>query len=143
MRKLVYFVATFSVGIFLTYPIAASAHGKDSHDDHADAQMHKLHHMMPMFSVASAELENAIGRGDATAVKAQTEKILAALPDLKESKPHKNLKQLPAFKKIVAQFGDEVSTVRKLAEKGDFGAAKEAFGKLESRCAECHAKFRD
>jgi cytochrome c556 len=139
MKGLIYIAVALCVSILMVYPIAAFAHG----DDRMDEQMHKLHAIMPMFSVASAELETAIGKGDATEVKVQADKILAALPDLKKSKPHKNLKQIAAFKAIAAKFGDDASTVRKLAEKGDFRAAKEAFAKLESRCAECHAKFRD
>jgi len=98
---------------------------------------------MPMFSMALAELETAIEKGDATAVTVQTDKILTALPDLKKSKPHKNLKQITAYKKIATEFGDNVLAVRKLAINGDFGAAKEAFDKLESRCAECHTRFKD
>ncbi|KAB0663858.1 cytochrome c [Oryzomonas japonica] len=44
---------------------------------------------------------------------------------------------------IAVKFSDDVSTVRELAVNGNFGSAKEAFGKFENRCAECHTKFRD
>jgi hypothetical protein len=44
-------------------------------------------------------------------------------------KLHKNLKEIAVFKAIADKLGDDVSTVRKLAEKGDFRAAKDAFGK--------------
>jgi cytochrome c556 len=134
---------TLFTGILMGYPIAASAHGKNSHDSYTEAQMHKLHDMMPMFSLASAEIETAIGKGDATTVKAQAERILAALPDLKKSKPHKNLKEIASFKAIASKFGDDVSNVHKLAEKGDFRTAKEVYAKLKNRCNECHSKFRD
>jgi len=63
MWKLVSVVAVLSTGILFSNPIKASAHGKDTHGGTVDAQMKKLHAMMPVFSVALAELESALEKG--------------------------------------------------------------------------------
>lgn len=122
---------------------SAYAHGTDPRGGHVDAQMKKLHAIMPMFSLASAELESAIDKGDAIAAKVQADKILAAVPDLIKSTPHKNKKQISAFRSIAARFSDDVVSCRGLVEKADFREARTAFIALEKRCTECHAKFRD
>ncbi len=123
----------------------AFAHGTEKHDkmSPADAQMKKLHAMMPMFSVASANMETALGKGDAAAVKKEAGKILAAVPDLKKSKPHKNLKQRKKFMKLATSLGTSVTSTVELAKKSDFIGAKESFKKVEQTCAACHATFRD
>jgi cytochrome c556 len=109
----------------------------------ADAQMKRLHAMMPVFSVASAEMETAIEKGDAAEVKTQADRILSAVPDLKKSNPHKNIRQITVFKSIAGKMGADITKIVTLAEKGNFAEAKAAFKNMEARCAECHTKFRD
>jgi hypothetical protein len=108
-----------------------------------DAQMHKLHAMMPVFSVASAELETALKKGDPAAAKVQADRILAAIPDLKKSKPHKNVKQRKKYVELATNLEKAVTTSIDLAKKGDFPGATIEFRKIEETCAACHAKFRD
>lgn len=105
--------------------------------------MKKLHAMMPVFSVASAELESALEKGDAVAAKVPAEKILAATSDLKKSKPHKNVKQQKKFVELVSNFDTLVTSTVDLIKKDDISGAKIAFKKVEEVCAACHAKFRD
>jgi len=123
----------------------ALAHGTEKHGKSkpADAQMKKLHDMMPMFSVASAKLETALEKGDAAAVEAEARRILAALPDLKKSKPHKNVKQRDKFVELAKKQEETVTVTVELAKKGDFSGARAAYKKVEAICAECHAKFSD
>ena len=118
----------------------AEKHGKSKQ---ADARMKKLHDMMPMFSAATAKLGAALEKGDAAAVETESNRILAALPVLKKSRPHKNVKQRAKFVALAKQQEEAVTSVLDLAKSGDFAAAKEAFRKVEQTCAECHAKFRD
>jgi len=121
----------------------ASAHGTEQHGSMAhDAQMQKLHAMMPMFSVASAQLETALEKKDAAAADKEAGKILAAVPDLKKSKPHRNVKLKKGFVKLATQLEEQTVTVRDLAQKGDFPAAQDAFKKLEATCGQCHDKYR-
>lgn len=132
-----------SAGTLLIEPIETFAHGKNPHDGGSDAGMNKLHAMMPLFSQASAELESAIEKGDAAAAKAQSEKILAAVTDLKKSRPHKNVKQRKKFVQLATKLDETVTLTVDLASKGDFAGAKTSFKKVEATCAACHAKFRD
>ena len=143
MRILALIAVVLSAGLLLIKPIEASAHGKDSHGGTIDAQMKKLHAMMPVFSVASAELESALEKGDAAAAKAQADKILAAVPDLKKSKPHKNIKQRKKFVGLATTLEKTTTITVDLAKKGDLVGAKTAFKKVEATCAACHAMFRD
>ena len=123
----------------------AFAHGTEKHGEtaSADAQMKKLHAMMPMFSVASAKLEIALEKGDMVSVEAEAGKIIAAIPDLKKSKSHKNIKQQKNFVKLATNLEKTVISTVDLAKKGDFAGAKAAFNRVEVTCAACHAKFRD
>lgn len=123
----------------------ALAHGTQKHGKAApaDAQMKKLHDMMPMFSVASAKLEAAIEKGDAAAVEAEAGKILMALPDLKKSKPHKNVKDIKSFVGLAKKQEKALNLTVGLTKQGDFTGARAAFKKVEKICAECHTKFRD
>jgi soluble cytochrome b562 len=121
----------------------AFAHGKDPRGGHMDAQMKKLHAMMPMFSMASAELESALEKGDVESAMKQADKILEVVPDLKRSKPHKNIKQQKKFVELAVALGKTVTFTADLAKKGDLSGAKTAFKKVEEVCAACHAKFRD
>lgn len=122
----------------------AFAHGVEKHGkNHSDAQMDRFHKMMPMYAQAQAKINEALNKGDASAVEAGAQQILATIPDLKKSKPHKNLKKLGTFKIIADAFGMDVKTTADMAKKGDFVGAGAAFRKAEERCSECHAKFRD
>lgn len=143
MRILALIAVVLSAGLLLFKPIGASAHGKDSHGGTIDAQMKKLHAMMPVFSVASAELESALEKGDAAAAKAQADKILAAVPDLKKSKPHKNVKQQKKFVELAINFEKTLNSTGDRIKKDDLAGAKVAFKKVEEACTACHAKFRD
>ncbi len=123
----------------------AFAHGTEKHGKTATTgdQMKKLHEMMPMFSVASAKLEAALGKGDAAEVEVEAGKIIAAVPDLKKSKPHKNIKQRKNFVELATKMDKAVISTVELAKKGDVAGAKAAFKRVEEACAECHVKFRD
>ena len=122
------------------------AHGTENHGKKsmaADAQMKKLHAMMPMFSLASAGLETALEKGEVTVVEAEAEKIITAIPDLKKSKPHKNIQQRKKFVELATSLEKAVASAVDLAKKGDFAGAKSAFKDVEKACAACHARFRD
>ncbi|CAG0990201.1 cytochrome c [Geobacter sp.] len=127
----------------LTHGIAF-AHGGEKHGtNHSDAQMDRFHKMMPMYAQVQAKINEALEKGDTSAVEAEAEKILATIPDLKKSKPHKNLKKIATFKKIADAFGADVTATAGMAKKGDLAGARTSFRKAEERCNECHAKFRD
>jgi len=137
-------VILLALGLLTIYG-QAFAHGTEKHGKSkpADAQMKKLHDMMPMFSVASAKLGTAIEKGDAAAVEVEAGKILSVLPDLKKSKPHKNVKQRSKFVELAKKQEEALTSTVDRAKKGDFPGARAAYKKVEQVCAECHAKFRD
>ena len=137
------FATLVCAGVLLHGPNAASAHDMGIHGDHMDTQMKKLHAMMPVFSVASAELESAINKGDADAAKVQADRILAAVPDLKKSKPHKHVKERKKFVELATKLGKIVTLTTDQAKMDNFAEAKASFKKVEEICAACHAKFRD
>lgn len=143
MRLVVLITVVLSAGSIFIAPIEASAHGRDPRGGRVDEQMKKLHAIMPMFSVASAELESALEKGDAGAATASAGKILAAVPDLKKSKPHKNIKQHKKFVELAARLEKSVISTVDLIHKNDLSGARAAFKKVEEVCAACHAKFRD
>lgn len=145
MRILLLIAVVLSAGILFIKPIETSAHGTEKHDKMAvaDVRMKKLHDMMPMFSAASAGLESSLEKGDATTAKTQADRILAAVPDLKKSKPHKNVKQLKKYVELAKKMEETVIFTVNLAKKGDIVGAKTAFKKVEEACAACHARFRD
>lgn len=118
------------------------AHEGEMHGAHIDAQMQKLHEMMPMYATAITKVAAALEKRDMAVVKAETVKMLATIPDLKKSKPHKNLKQLGTYRGIAAGFAGDLEKMANLANKGDLVPLKAALRKVGSRCAECHAKFR-
>jgi cytochrome c556 len=128
----------------VTYGMAF-AHGTGHHDKSvsADVQMQKLHAMMPMFSGASAALESALEKKDSTAVGVEVGKILAAVPDLKKSKPHKNVKQKKKFIELATNLETALNTTASLTNNNDFAGAMSSFRKVEETCAACHTKFRD
>ena len=126
----------------------ALAHDMNMHDMHGtspadEAQMQKLHAMMPTFAVASANLDRALAKGDRTAAASAGKTIIAAIPDLKKSTPHKNANQRQEFVALATNLEKTVGTTVGLAKKGDFSGAKAAFKKVEATCAACHAKFRN
>lgn len=145
MKIFLLIAVALSAVVLLIKPIETFAQGKEKHGKAATsaAQMKKQHAMMPMFSVASARLEAALDKGDAAAVEAEAGKMLAAIPDLKKSKPHKNVKQRKNFVELSINFEETVISTVDLAKKGDIAGAKTAFKKAEEICAACHAKFRD
>ena len=143
MRIIALIAVLLAAGMLLIKPSEASAHGKDSRGGTVDAQMKKLHAMMPMFSIASAELETALEKGDSTAALVQAEKIKTAAPDLKKSKPHKNIKQRKQFVVFATRFDKAIASTVDLIKKDELSGAKASFKKVEELCAACHAKFRD
>ena len=143
-NKIIVFVGCITLGTALLTGIAY-AHGSEKYikDVKDDAQMQKLHAMMPMFSGASASLESALEKKVAAAVEVETEKILAAIPDLKKSKPHKNVKQKKKFIELATTLETALTATAARAKTNDFSGAMASFRKAEEVCAACHAKFRD
>lgn len=122
----------------------AFAHGnKARHSAVDDKQMKKLHTIMPMFSVALASLEAALKKGDSATAEKEANKIITAVPDLKKSRPHKNVTQQKMFAGLAHDLENAVNLSVRLAKKGDFTGAKSAFSTAEEICVACHAKFRD
>lgn len=142
MKILAFIAVVLSTGLLFITP-KASAYGKDPRGGAVDGQMKKLHAMMPMFSIASAELETALEKGNSAAALVQADKIKAAASDLKKSKPHKNVKQRKKFVEIATSFDEAITSTVDLIKKDDIAGAKTAFKKVEELCAACHAKFRD
>jgi cytochrome c556 len=138
-------VVIFLICAFQLSQVAAFAHEGKEHtqDQNDEAQMHKLHKMMPMYAQVQARITEALEKGDATAVETETGKLTATIPDLKKAKPHKNLKQLKTFRNIAVGFGKDLKETVTLVKNGDFDKAKDVFKKAEAKCAECHAIFRD
>lgn len=123
----------------------AFGHGTEKHKSMVpvDAQMKKLHAMMPMFSLASAQMESALEKGEFALLEAEAGKITAAIPDLKKSKPHKNIRQRKSFVEHVTNLETAVVATVDLAKTGKTVEAKASFKNVEEACAACHAKFRD
>lgn len=137
-------ITAVTICAFLLIQGGAFAHegAKRTKRHGTNAQMQKLHDMMPMYAMALAKLEAALEKRDAAAVEAEAGRMLATTPDLKKGKPHKNLKQLKTFRSIAAGFESDLEETVELVKKGDFAKARAAFQKAEAKCAECHAKFR-
>ncbi|GAB7027361.1 cytochrome c [Geotalea toluenoxydans] len=123
-----------------TFAYGTEQHGKSAKNTH---QMKKLHAIMPMLSTASARLEKALDEGDTSAAEAATRQILATIPDLKKSTPHRNIKQKKQYVGLAGDLEQAVSSTLDLAKKRDKAGAKAAFRKAEEACAACHEKFRD
>ena len=143
-KKIIVVVVCITLGTALLTGIAY-AHGSEKHkkDVNDDAQMQKLHAMMPMFSGVSAALESALEKKDAAAVGVETGKILAAIPDLKKSKPHKNVKQKKKYIELASNLETALTATASKVKTNDFTGAMASFKKAEESCATCHAKFRD
>lgn len=140
MRKRAILVGCVAV---LTAGSAFAHEGKTHGGKHHDSRMEKLHAMMPRYAEAQAKINGALEKGDAATVEAEAGKMAATIPDLKKSKPHKNLKKIDTFRKIADAFGTEVTATAAMAKKGDVAGAGVVFRKAEKRCNECHAQFRD
>lgn len=123
----------------------AFAHEGMNHDEmhQADAQMQKLHHIMPLYAQAQAKINEALTNKDKAAIGSETGKILATISDLKTAKPHKNLKEIKTFRKMASAFAGDVKKTALLAKSGDLDGARDAFQRAQKRCEECHEKFRD
>jgi Cytochrome C' len=112
-----------------------------SHDQ--DPRMLVLHKIMPKFARAQVRISEALKERNTPAVKSETGEILKSLPELKKARPHKNLRNLPTFRKIADAFEKEIRATAALAKVGNYAEAARAFAKAQKRCDECHAKFRD
>lgn len=123
--------------------LASEEHGHGHGKHHTDAQMAKLHKMMPKYLKARVQIKAALEKGDLKAVGKETSYLISTMPDLKKSKPHKNLTELEEFKQIAARFEQDVANTADFAKKGDREAAREAFSAAEKRCDECHKLFRN
>lgn len=143
MRMLLLLGMFLSASSLFIMPFNTFAHGTDPHGGHIDEQMKKLHAMMPMFSIASAELETALEKGNLADALVQADKIKGAAPDLKKSKPHKNIKQRKQFVVFATRFDKAIVSTVDLIKKDELLGAKASFKKVEELCAACHAKFRD
>lgn len=84
-KKSVVVTISMVLGLFASHGIAL-AHGTEKHDNMApmDAQMKKLHAIMPLFSLASANMETALEKGEIELLQSEAEKITAAIPELKK-----------------------------------------------------------
>jgi len=133
-----------ALGVLIIAQIAF-AHGNEKHDKgmQDDAQMKRLHAMMPMFSVSLAQMEAALEMGNSNVVVSEGDKILAAIPDLKMSKPHKNAKQRKKYVEMALSLESSMKSAIGYAQNNDFSSAKTALKKVEVACATCHTKFRD
>ena len=138
-------VAAVTIFAFLLILGGAFAYEGEIHEGNhkEDAQRDLLHKMMPMYAQAQAKIDEALISGDAATIKRETGKILATIPDLKNAKPHKNIKKIAAFRNIASAFAGDVKKTAVMAKTGDFAGAKAAFQFAQTRCNECHAKFRD
>ncbi|MFZ3208681.1 MAG: hypothetical protein WA140_07580 [Geobacteraceae bacterium] len=72
-------------------------------------------------------------KGDVAAVETEGGKMLATTPDLKNGKPHKNLKQLKTFRSIATGFESDLKGMVELAKKGDLTKTKDVFKKVEAK----------
>lgn len=117
--------------------------GKHRRTMQEDAQMKKLHAMMPAFSTAVGNMETALKSNDKAIFESEAKRILAAIPDLKKSKPHRNVKQRREFVELAGQLEAAVKETADSVRSGDIANAKKYFSGLEKTCAACHAKFRD
>lgn len=131
-------------GVFLLAggaALAAEGHAHGKH--HVDAQMAKLHEMMPKYSESEANIDAALEKGDAATVARETKYLLSTAADLKKAKPHKRRKELKEFRRIADEFEKDVRATAESAGKGDLEGARKSFAEARKKCDACHAKFRD
>ena len=99
-------------------------HGREEHGKHHnDAQMAKLHKMMPRYGKAQVSMNAALESGDLKVIAKETAYLLSTTADLKKSKPHKNRSELDEFRKIAAGFEQDVKKTADSAKKGDLAGA--------------------
>jgi hypothetical protein len=110
---------------------------------HMDEQMAAQHLLMATYAQAQAKINEALQKGNAGTVEAETRKLLATIPDLRKLTPHKNRKGHKAIGLIAAAFERELKTTAARAAKRDLAGAGKAFEKVVEKCAACHARFRD
>ncbi len=110
---------------------------------HAEEHMAAQHSLMATYAQAQAKINEALQKGDAAVVKAETRKLLATIPELKKVTPHKNLKGQKAIGRIAAAFEADLKITAAKAAKRDLAGAGKSFEKAEGKCSACHAKFRD
>ncbi|SNB45404.1 cytochrome c [Geobacter sp. DSM 9736] len=136
---------TCLVGTLMFIQTGAYAHEGSVHEmSHAkDAAMEKLHRMMPVYMQAQAQIDQALTSGESATVVEEIGKIAATIPDLKNARPHKNLKRVSNFRKIASDFEGDVQKTAMLVNKGDLAGARDAFESAKMRCNQCHATFRD
>lgn len=111
--------------------------------DHPDAQMAKLHEIMPRYAMAQTAINAALEKGDTATIAKETSYILGTTADLQKSRPHKKLDQIGKFKAIAKRFEMDVRATAEHSQKGDVKAAKKSFSEAQHQCAACHEKFRD
>lgn len=133
--------ALAAVSLVSGVAFAGGGHGHGKHQ--MDAQMMKLHTMMPRYAEVQVSMNAALAKGDLDGVAKEAAYLLSTSADLKQSKPHKNLTRLKEFEAIAAGFEQDVKRTAESAGKGDLAGAKSAFAAAEKRCDSCHAKFRD
>lgn len=138
-RFLMMFVCAFSLTAGASFAAEDKAHGKH----HPDAQMAKLHKMMPRYAESQASIDAALEKGDTATVAKETEYLLSTTADLKKAKPHKRSKELKEFQKIAKEFEKDVKSTAELARKGDLAGTRASFSSARKRCDACHVKFRD
>lgn len=119
------------------------AHDGEMHMEHTDAQMARLHEIMPQYAAGQATINTALDRGDVATVVKETSYMLSTTEDLKKSKPHKKVDRIKDFRRVAGDFEKDIRATRDLARKGDLEAAKKSFSNAERRCIVCHQKFRD
>jgi cytochrome c556 len=138
-RVLVLFSCAFLLAEGVSFAHEGEAHGKHQ----ADAQMVKLHKMMPKYAKSQALINAALEKGDVATIAKETKYLLSTVADLKKAKPHKQLKELKEFQTIAENFEKDVKSTAELARKGDVEGAKASFSSAQKGCSACHVKFRD
>jgi len=136
-------LALLGCAFLLTSGTAFAQQGHAHGRHHPDAQMAKLHKMMPKYAAAQAKINAALEMGDLAAVAKETKYLLSTTADLKKSKSHKQQADLAEFKKIAANFEKDVKNTADSARKGDLEGAKAYFASAQKRCDACHVKFRN
>lgn len=130
------------VAFLMSYAVAGASQEHEHGKHHKDAQMAKLHRMMPRYAKTQALIQAALEKGDLKGVVKQTDYILSTTPDLKKSTPHKNSAQRAEFIGFASDFERDVEAVADAAKKGDLEGARGAFASAVKQCNSCHAKFR-
>jgi len=110
---------------------------------HAEVHMAAQHRLMATYAQAQAKIKEALEKANAEVVQNEIKKLLATIPELRKVTPHKNRKGQKAIERIAAAFEADLKTTAARAAKRDLAGARKAFGKVEEKCAACHAKFRD